>query len=118
MTRETLSAAVLVWLAGAVVGWCAGWAARGEQNRAFHHGAGRALARARAELTAALGELDDLRAGLGTIAQATPAVVHVHVAGPSPWTPPPPPPLVATAARVPGAAPAGPVVAAIDGVSS
>jgi hypothetical protein len=25
-------------LVGAVVGWCAGWAARTDQNRAWHHG--------------------------------------------------------------------------------
>jgi hypothetical protein len=32
MTRETLAAAVMVWLSGALAGWCAGWVARGDQN--------------------------------------------------------------------------------------
>src|SRR5438270_11532262 len=53
-----LAAAVLVWLVGAVMGWCAGWAARGEQNRAWHSGLVRQLAQTRAQLADALDRLD------------------------------------------------------------
>jgi hypothetical protein len=57
MSREMLAAAVLVWLVGAVVGWCAGWAARTDQNRAWHHGL-------RHQLEGTRVELDQLRAQL------------------------------------------------------
>lgn len=96
MSRETLALAVLVWLVGAVVGWCVGWAARGEQNRGWHQGALRQLATARtelgelhAELDRALEELDDARSARYHPAPAAPAVVHVHVAAPGPWPEPP-----------------------------
>jgi len=92
MTRETIAAALMVWLLGAVVGWCAGWAARGDQNRRWHHGLQRQLAQAltelaqvRAELADALDELDDVQAIRWEAAQAPAAVpmtVHVSVAAP------------------------------------
>lgn len=85
MTRETLAAAVLVWLVGALVGWFVGWVARGEQNRAWGHNAQRQLAEARAQLDDALEQLDDARDRLGEqrwLPQPTTAV-HVHL----PWTP-------------------------------
>lgn len=94
MTRETLAAALMVWLIGAVVGWCAGWAARGEQNRGWHQGAVRQLAATHAdldelhaELAGVLEDLDDARAAHYPAQRgpAAPAVVHVHVAAPGPW---------------------------------
>ena len=33
-----LAAAVGIWVIGLVAGWCAGWAARGSENRAWHRG--------------------------------------------------------------------------------
>ena len=92
MTRETIAAALMVWLIGAVVGWCAGWAARGEQNRRWHHGIQRQLvhalaelAQVRAELADALDELDDVQAipwGAAQVPAAVPMTVHVSVAAP------------------------------------
>jgi hypothetical protein len=92
MTRETIAAALMVWLIGAVVGWCAGWAARGDHNRRWHHGLQRQLAQAltelaqvRAELADALDELDDVQAIRWEAAQMpalVSATVHVSVAAP------------------------------------
>lgn len=90
--REVIAVTVVVWLAGAVVGWCVGWVARGEQNRGWYAGVARELARTRAELAEARAELD--------VAYAQPewplppgSVVHVHLSappppavGPSSWT--------------------------------
>ena len=91
MSRETVAVLVFVWLFGVVVGWCAGWVARTEQNRLWHQGALRQLAAARAELNEIRAELaealDDARAAQHHHADrvsAAPAVVHVHVAGPLP----------------------------------
>ncbi len=103
MTREAIAAALLVWLVGAVVGWCAGWVGRGEQNRAWHRGVVGRLALVRAELAEALDELDQVRrAGWETQRVAPPAtsVVQVHVAAALPWAPPPQPPAVIDPARV------------------
>jgi hypothetical protein len=96
MSSETFAVLILVLLVGLVVGWCAGWVARTEQNRLWHRGALRHLAAARAEVTAlreqlaeALDELDDAQAAHYHHAQrlsAAPAVVHVHVAAPGPWS--------------------------------
>jgi hypothetical protein len=96
MSSETVAVLIFVLLVGAVVGWCAGWIARTEQNRLWHQGAARQLAAARAELdeireqlAEALDELDDARAAHYYHAQrgpARPAVVNVHVAGPGPWS--------------------------------
>jgi hypothetical protein len=98
MSRETFAVLLLVWLVGAVVGWCAGWIARTEQNRGWHQGVVRQLAAARAELdeiraelAEALEELDEARAAQYHHTQripaaAVPAVVHVHVAAPVPWS--------------------------------
>ncbi|MGH3867243.1 MAG: hypothetical protein ACRDQ4_14090 [Pseudonocardiaceae bacterium] len=95
MTRDMVAAALMFLLLGAIAGWCAGWAGRGEQNRARHQGA---LARARAELANthtrldnALTQLDDTLTQLDDArargqAPGAPAVVHVHVATPVPWT--------------------------------
>jgi len=96
MTRETIAAALMVWLIGAVVGWGAGWAARGDQNRRWHSGLQRELAQAlaelaqvRAELADALDELDDVQTIRWEAAQTpapVPATVHVSVIAPvTPW---------------------------------
>ena len=96
MTRDMIAAAVMVWLIGAVLGWCAGWAARGDQNRRWHHGLHRQLAQAltelaqvRAELADTLDELDDARATHWQAAHTPariPTTVHVSVAAPvPPW---------------------------------
>ena len=95
------AAAVLVWLVGAVVGWCVGWAARGEQNRAWHSGLMRQLAHTRAQLDQTLDQLDQAHDELDntpTWAQRIPPppapAVHVHVdtALPSWLAPHPAPP--------------------------
>lgn len=96
MTRDMIAAALMVWLIGAVVGWCIGWAARGDQNRRWHHGLQRQLAQAltelahvRAELADTLDELDDVRAAHSQAARTparVPTTVYVRVAGPvPPW---------------------------------
>jgi hypothetical protein len=99
MTRDTLAAALIVWLIGAIVGWCAGWAARGEQNRAWHHNLGHQLAQTRAQLADALDALDDARCHCETerVPAPAPAVVHVHLITPAPR--PAPRPIVANTAR-------------------
>ena len=84
-----LAAAVLIWLVGFVPGWCAGWAARGSEARAWHRGLVRQLAQTRTQLTnarhqlgQALDDLDDARAS-GWRAERMPPppapAVHVHV---------------------------------------
>ena len=90
MTREMLAAAVLVWLIGALAGWCVGWAARGEQNRNWHAGLRHQLAAARAELEQLRDELVDAYDALDRAqaqhwqatqaAAAVPTVVQVHCA--------------------------------------
>jgi hypothetical protein len=113
MTRDVLAAAVLVWLIGAVAGWCAGWAARGEQNRGWHASVMRQLDHARTQLAAALGEVEDLRGELDHDRSPAPAVapvVHVHLTTAPSWPPPPPPPpqpLGVDAARALAAVPVG-----------
>jgi hypothetical protein len=99
MTRELIAATLMVWLIGAIVGWCAGWAARGEQNRAWHHHLGHQLTETRAQLTDALDALDDARCPCETqrVPAPAPAVVHVHLTTPAPW--PAPRPIVAHTAR-------------------
>ncbi len=87
MTRETIAVALMVWLIGALIGWCAGWTARGEQNRGWHRGLVRQLGQVRAELADALDQLDDARAQLNNPHQRgeslpTSAVMHLHVAAP------------------------------------
>lgn len=93
MTREMLAAAVLVWLIGALVGWCVGWAARGDQNRAWHRGLQLRLDDTRAQLTEALAQLEDAYAQLedartGDSAAPGRAVIHVHLAPPLLAVPP------------------------------
>ncbi|MEO7194306.1 MAG: hypothetical protein ABIZ05_05710 [Pseudonocardiaceae bacterium] len=109
--QEIVAAALFLLLMGAVVGWCAGWAGRGEENRAWHRGG---LARVQGELAEALALLDTTRAELDAVrtqwhapVPVAPAVVHVHVATPLPWAAHPPLPL--SAARVLDAQPALPV---------
>jgi hypothetical protein len=89
--REMLAAAVLVWLIGALVGWCVGWAARGEQNRAWHNTLRHHLTHARTDLAHALEELEDTRAQWEAerFPAPGPAVVHVHLTAPPSWAPPP-----------------------------
>lgn len=91
MTRETIAAAVLVWLIGAIMGWCGGWAARGEHNRAWHTTLRRQLTHAHTDLADALDELEDTRARWAAerLPPPGPAVVHVHVTAPPSWAPPP-----------------------------
>jgi hypothetical protein len=98
MSNETVAAFLFVLVVGLVVGWCAGWIARTEQNRLWHRGALRQLAAAQTELTGlreqlaeALDELDDARDAQYHHAHrgpTAPAVVHVHVAAPGPWSAP------------------------------
>src|SRR2546421_5390792 len=59
MSRELLAVLVMVWLTGALVGWCVGWAARGEQNQAWHAGLRHQLHDARDELEQLHDELAD-----------------------------------------------------------
>lgn len=56
--RDLAAAAVVIWLVGALVGWCLGWAARGEQNRARLAARARELERTRTQLAQAYAELD------------------------------------------------------------
>lgn len=86
MSRELLALVMMVWLTGALVGWCVGWAARGEQNRAWHaglrhqlHDAREELEQLHAELADALDALDQVRAESWPPAQV-PAVVQVNYA--------------------------------------
>lgn len=79
MNRETLAAAVLVWLIGALVGWIIGWAARGDENRRWAESARRRIDLAEgqvAELTAELVRVEAHR--LPEPPVAMPAI-HVHV---------------------------------------
>jgi hypothetical protein len=85
MTRDMIAVAVLVWLVGAIVGWCAGWAARGEQTRGWHRGLAHHLAQTRHDLAQALAELDELtHTQYATQPVPASAVVHVHVSTPVP----------------------------------
>ena len=106
-----LAAAVMVWLIGALVGWCAGWVARGDQNRAWHRALPRRLDDTHAQLTAALeqledayAQLEDARAGDGVAPGR--AVIHVHLAPPLPGVAPQP--LTAAPGRALGTAPVVP----------
>jgi hypothetical protein len=84
MTQETVAAVLIVWLIGAIVGWCAGWAAHGEQNRSWYSGLVRQLAQTRVQLAEALDELKDTRADTEGTCPLAPAVVHFHLATPPP----------------------------------
>src|SRR5437763_17129212 len=115
MTRETVAATLMIWLIGAIVGWCAGWAGRGEQNRTWHHNLVGQLAETRAELSEALEQLDDAHAQLDDVRARwapapAPAVVHVHLPSISPGVPQQP--LGAAPVRALDAMPARPA----DGV--
>jgi hypothetical protein len=110
MTRETIAAAIMVWLIGAIVGWCTGWAVRGGDNRRWHNNLVRQLAHTRAQLADALDQLDELngapfRCDVERVPTPAPAVVNVHVAAPLPW---PAPPSVVTTTRFVDATPALP----------
>lgn len=87
MTRETITATVMVWLIGALVGWFTGWTARGEQNRLWHRGLAQQLAETRAQLDDAFAELDTYTEAHQVPLAPVSAVVHVHVSPPLPWTP-------------------------------
>lgn len=90
MSRELLAVVVMVWLTGALVGWFIGWAARGEQNRAWHaglrhqlHDARDELERLHGELADALDALDQVRADSwppAHVSARVPAVVQVNYA--------------------------------------
>src|SRR5947209_16933441 len=95
-----LAAAVGIWLLGLVAGWCAGWAARGGENRAWHRGLVHQLDHTRAQLDQALdqldhalAELDHTRTETAKRVPPTPAVcVHLDAALPS-WLAPRPAPV-------------------------
>jgi hypothetical protein len=98
VSRETIAAFLMVWLIGAIAGWCTGWALRGSNNRQWHANLVRQLAQVRLELAAALEELDHLdhawvqwEAHRAPAPTPAPTAVHVHVAAPLPWAPQPPP---------------------------
>ncbi|MCA1694283.1 MAG: hypothetical protein LC749_05880 [Actinobacteria bacterium] len=79
-----LAVIVLVWLVGFVPGWCAGWTARSSETKAWHRGLVRQLTQTRAQLAAALNQLDHALDELDTTqirAQWMPPApaVHVHV---------------------------------------
>jgi len=103
-----VAAAVLVWLIGALVGWCVGWVARGDQNRAWHRTLRWQLEDTRAQLTAALEQLEDAYAQLeharaGDGAAPGRAIIHVHLVPPLPGVAPRP--LPAAPGRALGTAP-------------
>lgn len=96
-THLVVASALMLMLLGAVGGWCAGWAARGEQNRGWHRGAARELAQARTQLAQALDQLDTARGQWDSEPAPPPAVVHVHLeipSVPSPYQGWPRPPMV------------------------
>lgn len=82
MSRETLAAVVLVWLIGALLGWFAGWAVRGDENRRWADSVRRRIDLANnqvAELTAELAQVEAQRLPEPV---AMPAIhVHVEAAG-------------------------------------
>ena len=96
-----LAVMVLVWLVGFVPGWCAAWAARGSETKAWHRGLVRQLTQTRAQLADALDqldaardELDDTRASQWLVERVPPTpapavCVHVDSALPS-WLAPHP----------------------------
>ena len=97
MTHDMIAVAVLVWLIGAIIGWCAGWAARGDQTRGWHRGLAHHLAQTRHELDQALDQLGELtHTQYATQPVPAPAVVHVHVSTPVPGPVPRPKAVDAT----------------------
>lgn len=62
MTRETLAAAVLVWLIGALVGWVIGWAARGDENRRWAESFRQRIDYAESQARDAVAELERVKA--------------------------------------------------------
>ena len=72
MTRETLAVAVLVWLIGALVGWCAGWAARGDEHRRWANSV-------RSRIDLAEREAAELTAELAQVQTQRLPAIHVHV---------------------------------------
>jgi hypothetical protein len=97
MTHDMIAIAVLVWLVGAIIGWCAGWTARGEQTRGWHRGLAHHLAQTHHELAQALDELDELtHTQYAATRVPAPAVVHVHLVTPVPGPVPRPPALPTT----------------------
>lgn len=87
MTDHPMVAAmVLVWLVGFVPGWCAGWAGRGRETKAWHRGLVRQLAQTRTQLAdaldqldQALGELDTTRTWAERVSPTPVPAVHLHV---------------------------------------
>lgn len=76
MTRELLAVAVLVWLIGALVGWFAGWVARGDENRRWAESVRRRVDYAEGQARAAEAELDRVTASW---VPAPAPEIHVHV---------------------------------------
>lgn len=114
-THQVMAGVLAFWLFGAVVGWVAGWVARGDFNRAWWRGTAARLAETQAQLAQALRDLDDAHAWweahrvsppAAPVAQVAP-VVHVHVAAPLPWVAHPP--LPPHGMRVLDAVPVAPV---------
>jgi hypothetical protein len=83
MSRELLAAVVMVWLTGALVGWCVGWAARSEQNRAWHAGLRHQLQDARDELEQLHAELADALDALDLVQAESWPSAHVSARVPA-----------------------------------
>jgi len=97
MTHDLIATGLLVWLAGALVGWGVGWAARSEQNRGWQAGTRRQLDAAHATITRLHDELDDALDALDAldharaehhaaalVAARVPTVVQIHLAAVTP----------------------------------
>lgn len=81
MSREMLAAAVLMLVIGALVGWCAGWVARGDENRRWAESCRRRIDYAETLAREAAAELERVNAQrLNQSWTAGPAPqIHVHV---------------------------------------
>ena len=84
MSREMVAAAVMVWLIGALVGWCAGWAARGNENRRWAQSIRRRIDYAQSQARDAVAELERVNAQRLDQSWAPPPVpeIHVHIQAP------------------------------------
>ena len=83
MSRELLAVLMLVWLTGALVGWCVGWAARGEQNRAWHAGLRQQLHDARDELAQLHAQLADALDALDQVSTKSWPPAHLSARAPT-----------------------------------
>jgi len=76
-----VAAAVMVWLIGALVGWCAGWAARGNENRRWAQSLRQRIDYAESQARDAVAELERVEAQRLDQGWAPTPVpeIHVHV---------------------------------------